>query len=144
MKTLCKLSSVVILAVMFIGCNTSMKLKLPPDTELLVRGERVSLASKDKDGFSEYTTRPFFWTSLDGIEYNIMQGDKVLKQGKLPARFRVISIFFPPYGFIYWPLGFDLACSDLTKDIIEECRPLKTAATGNVRPADSPDKQVVK
>lgn len=144
MKTLCKLSFVVILAVMLIGCSTSIKLKLPPDTELLIRGERVALNTKDKYGFSEYTTRPFFWTSMGGVEYNLVQGDKVLKQGKLPARFRVISIFFPPYAFLYWPLGFDLACSDLTKEIIEECRPSAMVEAGNTRTADSSEQQVKK
>jgi len=115
---------ILLITAMVIGCSTTASFKLPPDTAMLIQGERISYASKDETGRPQYSRSPFFWDSFNGIEYKLVQGDKTIKQGKLESQFRIISIFWPPYAFIYWPLGFRLNCydlSDVNKDFIEEC-----------------------
>jgi hypothetical protein len=133
-----------ILMIMLFGCSTSIKMKLPSDTKIVIGDKIVSAGDKDTNGFSEYKTRPFFWTSVAGIDYSLMQGDKVLKQGKLPARFRVVSIFFPPYGFIYWPVGFAEDSFDFTKDALGESLPSGNMEKEAVLPAVNPEKQDAK
>lgn len=108
------------------GCSTSASFKLPPDTDLMIKGERVVFESeKDEKGNPIFKTTPFFWDVAADINYSLVQKDKIVKQGQIPAQFRIISIFWPPYAFIYWPFGFRLNCNDLTKDFVEECLPQK-------------------
>lgn len=112
------LLSVLVLA----GCSTSASFKLPPNTNLLIKGERVAFRPVvDPLGYPVLETSPFFWDSVGDINYSLIQNDKVVKEGKLPSQFRIISIFWPPYAFVYWPFGFRLNCYDLTKDFVEEC-----------------------
>jgi hypothetical protein len=90
----------------------------------MINGERVTFESKDEEGRPQFETRPFFWTSIVGIEYSLIQGDKIAKSGKLPSSFRIWSVFFPPYAVIYWPFGFSFDCYDLSnpqKEFIEKC-----------------------
>lgn len=109
------------------GCSTSASFKLPPDTSLLIKGERMVFQPQaDPHGNPVLETRPYFWDAVIDIDYSLVRNDKVVKEGKLPAQFRVVSIFWPPYAVIYWPFGFRLNCYDLTKDFVEECLPLKT------------------
>lgn len=104
------------------GCSTSASFKLPPNTGLLIKGEKVSFeTATDADGYPVLNTRPFFWDAAVDISYSLIQNDKVIKEGKLPAQFRIVSIFWPPYSIIYWPFGFKLDCYDLTKEFVEEC-----------------------
>ncbi len=44
-----------------------------------------------------------------------------MQQGKLRARFRVASIFWPPFAIIYWPMGFGQRCYDLTAAQPQQC-----------------------
>ena len=39
------------------------------------------------------------------------------------AKFRPVSIFWPPVAILYWPIGFRLECNDLTGDLPVECSP---------------------
>lgn len=120
----------MILALLFLvlaGCSTSASFKLPPDTSLLIKGERVAFEPiADAEGYPVLTTMPYFWDALVDINYSLVQNDKVIREGKLPSQFRVVSIFWPPYAYIYWPFGFRLNCYDLTKDFVEECPPQKS------------------
>lgn len=107
----------------FVGCSTTASFKLPPNTDLLIKGERVAFEpTADAEGHPVLKTSPYFWTAAADINYSLVQNDKIIKEGKLPSQFRIISIFWPPYAFIYWPFGFRLNCYDLTKDFVEECQ----------------------
>ena len=109
---------------MLAGCSTSASFKLPPNTNLLIKGERVTFRPVvDPLGYPVLETSPYFWDAIADINYSLVQNDKVVKEGKLPSQFRIISIFWPPYAYIYWPFGFRLNCYDLTKDFVEECLP---------------------
>jgi hypothetical protein len=123
MKTILLLS--VLLSVLVVaGCTTSASFRLPPDTTLLIKGERMTFEAKtDPQGYPVLETRPYFWDAVVDINYTLVQNDKVIREGKLPSQFRIISIFWPPYAYIYWPFGFRLNCYDLTKDFVEECLP---------------------
>ncbi len=116
--------SVLILLVVIFGCHTTASFILPPDTELMINNEKVPLDSKDEQGRLKFETRPFFWTSIVGIEYMLLQNDKIIKKDRLPSSFRIVSIFWPPYAAIYWPFGFSFDCYDLSdpkKEFIEKC-----------------------
>jgi hypothetical protein len=111
------------------GCSTSASFKLPPDTSLLIKGERVAFEPKpDAEGRPVLKTVPYFWDAFGDINYSLVHNDKVVREGKLPSQFRIVSIFWPPYAYIYWPFGFRLECYDLTKDFVEEC-PKKSGET---------------
>ena len=130
-----------IIVVILAACHTSASFQLPPNTELRIDEERVVFESKDEAGNPEYVRTPFFWTSIAGIKYELVQDGKVVKQDKLPARFRVVSIFFPPYALIYWPLGFQFKCYDLTdikKEFVGECLiPEEATNKNSVKPNDA-------
>lgn len=130
-----KSRALLVMIVLFVlsGCHTSTSFMLPPNTDLMINGERITLASKNEEGRVKFKRSPFFWNSMAGIEYTLLQDDKIVKKDKLPSAFRVASIFFPPYGFIYWPVGFRYKCYDLSdpkKEFIEKCgTPLASAKT---------------
>jgi hypothetical protein len=99
----------------------------------MINGERVSFDSKDEDKRPKFERTPFFWTSIIGIEFMLLQDDKIVKKGKLPSEFRIASIFWPPYAYIYWPVGFQFECYDLSdpkKEFIEKCTPPKESTKG--------------
>ncbi|HAK58842.1 MAG TPA: hypothetical protein DCO77_00440 [Nitrospiraceae bacterium] len=116
--------SMIIMLLALSGCHTSASFILPPNTDLMINGERVSFDSKDKDGRVKFERRPLFWTSIAGIEYMLLEDDNIVKKGRLPSGFRISSIFWPPYAYIYWPVGFRFKCYDLSdtkKKFIEKC-----------------------
>jgi len=129
---------VFLLTAALIGCSTATSFRLPPNTEILVKGERATIkASDDNDTDTDSArdkrlpylrTSPFFWNAMGGIKYSLVQGDKVVKEGTLPAQFRIASIFWPPYAIFYWPVGFRFKCYDLTKDYVEKCPSSQSAA----------------
>ena len=94
------------------ACTTTGHFKIPQDTQLEVYRRPVTVAS---DG--TVTTSPFFWTAACGIEYRVLKDGKVLKQGRLRPKFRVVSIFWPPLALIYWPMGLNPA---LTYDLVND------------------------
>ena len=125
--------SVILMLLVLSGCHTSASFILPPNTDLMINGERVSFDSKDEDNRPKFERTPFFWTSIIGIEFMLLQDDKIVKKGKLPSEFRIASIFWPPYAYIYWPVGFQFECYDLSdpkKEFIEKCAPPKESTKG--------------
>lgn len=121
----------LLLAAVLAGCHTSASFILPPNTDLVINGQRVVFNARDEAGLPKFERRPFFWNSIAGINYQLVEGDKTVKKARLPAGFRVVSIFWPPYALLYWPVGFALPCydlSDVSKDFVELCRPNKQHA----------------
>jgi len=115
MKTLSKFL-VLCLVLGLVGCTTVASFKLPQGTEMKVMNRETDF----KPGTVE--TTPFPWKAAAGIDYELLRKGKVVKSGKLPAKFRVVSIFWPPiYAIIAWPMGFQYECYDLTKGEPQEC-----------------------
>ena len=52
-----------------------------------------------------------------GIPYSLQKDGKVVKEGKLRTKFRTVSIFWPPFAAIYWPMGFN---PDITYDLVND------------------------
>lgn len=94
------------------GCTTTGKFVIPPGSSLEVYQRPVT-----PDAKGVVVTKPFFWTAAGGVPYRLLQGGKVVKQGRLRAKFRVVSIFWPPFALIYWPMGLNPNITyDLEKD----------------------------
>ena len=106
-------------ALIVAGCTTSGKFIVPPDTELYIydRPEPVAIAA---DGM--VATRPYWWTAAGGVPYQLRKDGVVIKQGKLRARFRAVSIFWPPLAAYYWPMGLN---PSLTYDLVNETEGIK-------------------
>jgi len=94
------------------GCHTSAQFKTPDNTQLYINNRPVMLEPTG----GKVTTRPFFWSTAAGIPYHLVKDGSVVQSGKLASGFRIVSIFWPPYAFIYWPMGFDSPAYDLTND----------------------------
>ncbi|MDT4331395.1 hypothetical protein ACQE3E_14365 [Methylomonas sp. MED-D] len=101
------------------GCSTTGHFKVPDGSQLYLykRPEPVQISAN-----GEVTTKPYFWTAAGmppggGIPYKLEKNGKVLKEGKLRAKFRVVSIFWPPFAIIYWPIGLN---PDITYDLIND------------------------
>jgi hypothetical protein len=109
-----KLFAAICLPLLIVACSTTTKVIIPQDSKLYVNNDKEPVVVK-ADG--EVTTRPFFWTAIAGVPFRLEQNNKIINQGKLKARFRPVSIFWPPYGIIYWPVGFALSEYDLTKEV---------------------------
>lgn len=98
------------------GCSTTAQFRLPPDSQIRFGSRETSHPA------GQVKTLPYFWDSAGGIPYKLEQNDKVVQEGRLAARFRVVSIFWPPYALIYWPMGFAYRCYDLTSGKPDLCR----------------------
>ena len=108
--------AVIALSVSIIGCATSTYVKLPEDSVLKIqRGQQLPL----KEG--EVKRTPLSWSAAGGIPYKVEKNDEVIREGKMRARFRPASIFWPPVAIIYWPIGFRYGCNDLTGASPVEC-----------------------
>ena len=116
-----KRTTVTILAAISImlasGCSTTARFIIPDNTELIVRGQQ---AERDVQGV-HVRMRPFFWSAFRGIEYQLLQQNSKVSEGKLSAGFRIASIFWPPYAILYWPAGFRDSCYDLTGPVPVRC-----------------------
>jgi hypothetical protein len=98
------------------GCSTTGHFRVPDDTVLYVHERPVEVESN-----GTVTTPPFFWTAAAGIRYRVEKNGVIVKEGKLRSRFRPVSIFWPPYALIYWPIGFrDDVMYDLVSDTQKE------------------------
>jgi len=115
------MKKILFLALLMIitGCSTTGHFKVPDGSQLYVynRPEPVTIAAN-----GEVTTKPFFWSAAGippsgGIPYRLEKDSKVLKQGRLRAKFRVVSLFWPPFASIYWPMGMN---PDITYDLIND------------------------
>lgn len=101
-----------IACLVIVGCSTSGTFKLPENSQLYIydRAEPVQVAEDGK-----VVTRPYFWSAAGGIPYRLEQEGKVIDEGKLRAKFRPVSIFWPPYALIYWPIGLN---PNITYDLV--------------------------
>lgn len=111
--------SMVLMLLMMVGCTTTGHFKVPEGSNLYIykRPEPVTIKS---DG--EATTTPFFWTAAGmppggGVPYRLEKNGETLKEGKLRAKFRPVSIFWPPFALIYWPMGLN---PDITYDLVND------------------------
>ena len=105
----CTLSMIFILT----GCSTTAHFKTPENATLYLQNTPLP-AEISAEGV--VTRRPFFWNAASGIKYVLKRDGTVIQEGKLPSKFRVVSIFWPPYALLYWPIGFALDTYDLTND----------------------------
>lgn len=99
------------------GCTTTGKFVVPAGAQLEVYERPVT---PDSNGM--VTTRPFFWTAIGtppgaGIKYRVLKDGRVLKEGRLRAVFRPVSIFWPPGALIYWPVGMN---PNITYDLVRD------------------------
>jgi len=107
----------VVFAATLGACTTQGTFKVPAGTDLEVYRRPVT---PDSNGV--VVTAPFFWTAAGlppggGIEYRLLRNGEVVKEGRLRAKFRPVSIFWPPAAVIYWPMGFnDTITYDLVND----------------------------
>jgi hypothetical protein len=108
------LLGVVALAAMLLamGCSTRGSFVLPAGTEVEIY-ERPAVTP---DASGQIEMAPFFWTAVAGVPYRLVKNGQTVKEGKIRARFRVVSIFWPPLALIYWPVGFS---PDITHDLSE-------------------------
>ena len=98
------------------GCTTQGRFVIPPGTQLEVYRRPVT---PDANGL--VVTAPFFWTAAGvppggGVEYRLLKDGKVVQQGRLRSNFRVVSIFWPPFALIYWPMGLN---PHITYDLVK-------------------------
>lgn len=114
-----KMLFIPIILFLVAGCTTTGHFKVPEGSNLYIykRPQPVEIKS---DG--EVTTTPFFWTAAGvppggGVPYRVEKNGETLKEGKLRAKFRVVSIFWPPFALIYWPMGLN---PDITYDLVND------------------------
>ncbi len=107
--------ALVCAALVLSGCGTGTKFILP-------EGTRIYLVAKDRT-FSEGKAkmRPFWWNSFSGIDFKLLKERETVREGSLDSDFRVTSFFWPPLAFLYWPIGFEWNCYDLTGPEPVEC-----------------------
>jgi len=86
------------------GCTTTGNFVMPENSKLYLY-DRSTPETVSETGTVE--TRPFFWTAAGGVPYKVKQDGKTVKEGKLRSKFRVVSIFWPPYAIFYWPIGLN-------------------------------------
>lgn len=118
MASINKLIMIGLLSVLAVGCTTTGNFKVPAGTDLYIY-ERPEPVTINSDG--TVTTRPYFWTAAGfppggGIPYRLEKDGKTVKEGRLRAKFRVISIFAIP-SIIYWPMGLN---PDITYDLVND------------------------
>ena len=107
----------ILVSMTLCGCSTHGTFRVPNGSKLYIY-ERPAPVMVQAGGL--VTTRPFFWTACGvaphgGIPYRLEKDGQVVKQGRLRTKFRVVSIFWPPFALIYWPMGFN---PDITYDLI--------------------------
>ena len=123
----------LILTVLLAGCSTTGNFKVPKGANLYIYKRPVPVVinvdesiSTDEVIVGTVTSKPFFWSASGrppggGIPYKIEKNGEMIKDGKLCSKYRVISIFWPPFALIYWPLGYHPDITyDLTSDV-QEC-----------------------
>jgi hypothetical protein len=101
------------------ACTTTGHFKVPEGSQLYIfeRPQPVDIKAN-----GEVTTKPFFWTAAGippggGVPYRVKKNGETLKEGRLRAKFRVVSLFWPPFAAIYWPMGLN---PDITYDLIND------------------------
>ncbi len=98
------------------ACSTSTYIKLPENAVLKIeRGDQRA----HQEGLLKRT--PLSWSSAGGAPYRIEKDGEVIASGRMRTRFRPASIFWPPAGALYWPMGFAQTCYDFTKPSAPQC-----------------------
>ena len=116
---LTKMIMVFIAIAIVSGCTTTGYFKIPKGSDLYIY-DRPAPVLVQPNG--QVTTKPFFWTAAGipphgGIPYRLEKNGETIKKGKLRAKFRVVSIFWPPMAPIYWPMGMN---PNLTYDLVND------------------------
>lgn len=118
-------------SMLFFGCATSARFTVPENSKLFI-GNQPAPVVIAADGLVK--TRPFFWdVAGSGIPYRLEKDGTTLKEGKLRSQFRVVSIFWPPYAIIYWPMGFR---KGMTYDLVNDAptAPAASSPAGTTTP----------
>ncbi|HUE91663.1 hypothetical protein [Pseudomonas sp.] len=111
-----RLATFLLLALAITGCSTKAYFKLPEHSTISINQR----AEQHPQGLVK--VRPFFWSRAAGVPYRLTSvTGETLSEGKLRTRFRVMSIFWPPYSIIYWPMSFGQRCYDLSSHLPAEC-----------------------
>ena len=108
------------------GCSTSGQFLVPEKSALYINDRPFIVSPTGK-----IKTRPFFWSAAGGIPYRIEKDGMMIQSGKLPSRFRVASIFWPPFALIYWPIGLR---TDMVYDLNNDPTAQKYAPAQNAAP----------
>lgn len=92
-----------------VGCSTTGTFKIPEGTDLYISDLPAAVEVKAN---GNVTTRPYAWRSIGippdgGIPYRLEKDGEVVKEGKLRSVFRGVSIIWPPFAAIYWPVGLN-------------------------------------
>lgn len=83
------------------ACSTTTTFRIPEGATLTVYDRPVVT-----DSYGRWKTRPFGWAGTTGATYRLEKDNKVIDSGTLSTKFRPASIFWPPFGITYWPMGF--------------------------------------
>jgi hypothetical protein len=109
MNKVVKMVLLLMCTVVFLSaCGTGTRFVLPEGTRIYLPAKDMTFAP------GKAKSRPFFWNSFGGIDYQLMKEGKTVKEGQLESDFRVTSLFWPPFAILYWPVGFEWNCYDLT------------------------------
>jgi hypothetical protein len=108
----------VTLSLVLAGCSTATYVKLPEDSVL-----KIKRGTEQPFEEGKVTRTPLSWSSAGGIPYKIEKNGEVVQEGRLRSSFRPASLFWPPAGAIYWPMGFAYPCYDLTNVGDQKCSP---------------------
>lgn len=111
--------SLLLMYLVLSACTTTGHFKVPEGSQLYIY-ERPQPVDIKANG--EVTTKPYFWTAAGippggGVPYRLEKNGETLKEGRLRAKFRVVSLFWPPFAAIYWPMGLN---PDITYDLIND------------------------
>jgi hypothetical protein len=141
MKNILQVLVLVPLFIFMAACSTTGRFKVPAGQQLMVTDRAV-----EPDALGTWKTSPFGW---GGADYRLTDSSgKVVRSGKLKTKFRVASIFWPPFAIIYWPKGlageqvYDLTRAgdgDLVQDYSTNGAP--SAAAHSEAPAAAPAKK---
>lgn len=113
-----KFAPIIALALFATGCTTHTYVKLPEQSVLKIKR---GTEEPHQEGLLNRT--PFSWSSASGIPYKVEKNGAVIQEGKLRAKFRVASLFWPPVAIVYWPIGFRSECYDLSGGSAVDCSP---------------------
>lgn len=119
MLRLMKIIGLGLLIAFITGCTTTGNFKIEEGSKLYIyeRPEAVAVSPA-----GQVTTKPYFWTAAGfppsgGVPYRLEKDGQTTKEGRLRAKFRVVSIFWPPFALIYWPMGLN---PEITYDLIND------------------------
>lgn len=95
------------------ACSTRGRFVIPDDSQLYIY-KRTQPVEINEEGLA--SMKPFGWAAAGGVPYSLLdENGNTISEGKLRARFRVKSLFFPPFAIFYWPMGLN---GGITYDLI--------------------------